>query len=213
MISPSSVNFGNVYVGTLGAQIVTLTNTGRTPITLTKVAIVSVGGVNSRGFFDLSLLCPPTLAAGKACFVIVTFIPNVGQTTPQAATLSITDSAAGSPQSVPMIGTPINPQATFSTYLLNFGAQKVNTTSPAMTLTLKNTGTTPLSLKNMVFTGNFASASGTTCANGGTVNPSASCVVKVTFTPKSKGLNRGSIVVNDNALFNPQIIVLTGTGQ
>jgi uncharacterized repeat protein (TIGR01451 family) len=208
-ITPPSVNFGNVYVGLLGIQFVTLTNTGGTPISINKVAISAAGGDASREFFAAGL-CPPSLPVNRSCFVLVTFVPARDQTGPQSTSLVITDSATGSPQSVPLAGTPINPQASLKPFALTFGPQKVGTTSSPMTVTLENTGTTPLNVRTISIDGNFAIASGTTCANGGTVNPSATCLINVTFTPKSPGPAQGSIVINDNALLNPQIVFLFG---
>jgi len=210
-ISPSSVNFGNVYVGLLSIQFVTLTNSSTTPIAINKIAI-SGSGETPREFVAVPL-CPPTLAAKSSCIVLVSFIPSHDQTTAQSASLVITDSAAGSPQSVPLSGTPINPQASLRPLVLNFASQKVGSTSTAQTITLENTGTTPLTLGTISINGNFALASGTTCAKGGTVNPSAACIIKVAFVPRSKGKVSGSAIVTDNALISPQIAILSGTGD
>jgi YVTN family beta-propeller protein len=210
-ISPSSVNFGNVYVGLLGIQFVTLTNSGATPISINKIAI-SGSGETPREFLALPL-CPPTLAAKFSCIVLVTFIPSHDQTATQSASLVISDSAAGSPQSVPLSGTPINPQASLSPFVLNFAPQKVGSTSAAQTITVENTGTTPLTLGTISINGNFTLAAGTTCAKGGTVNPSTACIIHVAFAPKSKGRANGSVIVNDNALISPQVAILSGTGD
>src|SRR6202034_3641562 len=210
-ISPSSVNFGNVYVGLLSIQFVTLTNSGTTPIAINKIAI-SGSGETPREFVAAPL-CPPTLAAKSSCIVLVSFIPSHDQTTTQSASLVITDSAAGSPQSVPLSGTPINPQASLSPFVLNFAPQKVGSTSTTQTIILENTGTTRLTPGTISIDGSFTLASGTTCAKGGTVSPSTACIIKVAFAPKSKGKASGSVIVNDNALISPQIAILSGTGD
>lgn len=210
-IAPSGVDFGDVYVGLFGVQFVTLTNTGTGPISIKTVAIASSGGASPE-FFDLSL-CQSTLAANKSCIILLSFIPARDATTVQSATLVITDSAAGSPQSVPLTGTPINPQASLSTFDLDFVSQKVGSTSSPMTVTLENKGTTPLNLKTISINGSFAIASGTTCTDGGTLIPSAACVVKVAFTPKATGPAHGSLIINDNALLSPQVVILSGSGD
>ena len=210
-IAPSSVDFGNVYVGLFGVQFVTLTNAGTGPISIKTVAIASSSGASPE-FFDLSL-CQSTLAANRSCLILLSFIPARDASTVQSATLVITDSAAGSPQSVPLTGTPINPRASLSTFDLDFASQKVGSTSSPMTVTLENTGTTPLNLKAISINGSFAIAGGTTCTDGGTVSPSATCVIKVTFTPKAKGPAHGSLIINDNALLSPQVMLLSGSGD
>jgi hypothetical protein len=125
------------------------------------------------------------------------------------------DNAPGSPQTVALSATVINPKASLSSYSLNFGKQSVNKTSAAKTVTLTNTGTgtTPLVLSTLTVSGDFALASGTTCANGGTLAANVSCTINVTFTPTTQGLRSGSVVITDNAQNSPQKISLSGTGK
>jgi hypothetical protein len=211
-ISPSSVNFGRVYPFTIDLADVTLTNTGNTSIAITNINIASVPGGDSGDFFDLSL-CPRTLAAGRSCIVGIILIPTGRYQVSLAATLVVTDSAAGSPQSVPLTATEINPEASLSSYELNFGTQKVKTTSGMKAITLSNPGNSPLSLGNLAINGDFAIAPGTTCTAGGTVAVSASCVINVTFTPTSKGTRAGTLRITDNALISPQVVFLSGMGD
>jgi hypothetical protein len=210
-ISPASVNFGNVYVGLLGLQFVTLTNTGTTPIAINKFAVTGTGETPHE--FFAAPLCPQTLPARFSCAVLLTFIPARDQTTAQSASLVITDSAAGSPQSIPLTGTPINPQASVSPFVLNFGTQKAGTVSAPQSIMLENTGTTPLTLGSISVNGSFSIAAGTTCAKGAVLNPSAACVINVAFAPKTKGKTTGSLVISDNALLSPQFVILSGTGN
>jgi hypothetical protein len=210
-LSPSSVNFGNVYLGLPGVQTVTLTNIGNASMSINNISISTTG--SSGGKFSELSVCPSTLRAGQSCYVVLTFIPNGKSYAQQTATLNVTDNALGSPQSVPLIAQPINPQATLSTYLLNFGAQKVGISSATKTVTLTNTGATTLTLSTLNLSGNFAFASGTTCVNGGAVAAQGSCVINVDFTPETKGINLGSLTIKDNALLSPQIVVLSGAGN
>jgi len=209
-LSPPSVNFGNVYRGLLGVQTVTLTNIGNASMSISSISISATG--SSGGEFSELSLCPSTLRAGRSCYIVLTFIPNGKGYTQQTATLNVTDNALGSPQSVPLGAQPINPQATLSTYLRNFGTEKVGTTSTAKTVTLTNTGATTLTLSTLNLRGNFAFASGTTCVNGGAVAAGESCMINVDFTPETKGINLGSLTIKDNALLSPQIVALSGTG-
>jgi hypothetical protein len=207
-VSPTSLNFGNVYLGLPAIRAVTLTNIGNAPMSVGKVQVS--GGNDNDDFIPLSL-CRSTLAAGKSCQIIVTFLADSDDYSP-TATLSVTDNALGSPQSVPLSGTVINPKAKLSSSSLNFGKQTVGTTSAAKTVTLTNTGTTALTLSTLTVGGDFALASGTTCVNGSTLAAAASCAINVTFTPKAKGARLGSVTIKDNALLNKQVVVLSGTG-
>src|SRR6202011_85000 len=94
--SPPSITFASQYVGTSGLpQSVTLTNTGTAALTITNVA------TSSSDFAPLNA-CGSTLAAGASCAIGVFFDPTVSGT--RTGTLTITDNAAGSPQTVTLTG-------------------------------------------------------------------------------------------------------------
>ena len=218
-ISPSTLNFGNVYFDWVGIQFLTLTNTGTTPITISNITIS--GGNAASDYGDLSFCTqffskmPGTIPAGKSCVIGVGIlaIQKIFSPTASTATLILTDSSAGSPQSVPLTALVINPQATLSTNSLTFATQKVGTTSAAKSVTLTNTGNTTLSLGTLTISGNFALAGGTTCSNGGTVAAGSSCLLNVTFTPTAKGTRTGTLTITDNVLTSPQFVSLSGTGD
>lgn len=218
-ISPTSANFGTVYLGLVGVQFISLTNSGSSSITISNVQITAPG--NALGDYGNITLCPPLitalparLPAGKSCEIAVGIwaTTKIFSPTASTATLTITDSAAGSPHSVPLTTQVINPQATLSSSSLTFQAQKVGTTSAAKSVTLTNTGNTPLTIGTVTISGNFSLA-GTTCSNGGTVAAGANCVINVTFTPAAKGTRTGSVTITDNALISPQVISLAGVGN
>jgi hypothetical protein len=84
----------------------------------------------------------------------------------------------------------------------------VGTTSPPQTITLANTGRGPLTITNVVATGDFAQTN--TC--GGLLSAGHNCVFSATFTPTTTGPRTGSITLADDASNSPQIIALNGTG-
>ncbi len=103
-LSPASLNFGNVTLGGIGILTETVTNTGTTTLKITRVSITPGSGSNLGTFLFLSL-CPPSLSPGKSCDIFVSFLatnPGVHN-----ATLSITDSATGSPQQIAITGNGI----------------------------------------------------------------------------------------------------------
>jgi len=97
---PTSVSFGNQNVGTSSPpQTVTLTNTGTGTLTITSGKL---GGAD-RADFSQSHNCVPNLAPGASCHIYVTFKPTkIGA---RSATVSMTDNAPGSPQTVSLSGT------------------------------------------------------------------------------------------------------------
>jgi hypothetical protein len=210
-LTPSSYNFGNIYLGKSASTQFTLSNTGTTTLTISKIAIGTTG--TDPDDFTESNNCHSTLAAGKSCTITVTFTSDSDVLGLDSGALTVSDNTTGSPQTATLSATVINPQVKFSPASLNFGNQKVNTTSVAKTITLTNSGTTTLTLGALSISGEFAIASGTTCTNGGSVAAGASCKINVTFTPKAKGTRTGTLTITDNAQNSPQTAALSGTGD
>ncbi len=98
-ISPSSVNFGTVSSGKTATQTVTVSNPGTVTVTITSIAVTSA---TDRDDFSFTSYCGSSLAAGKSCSITVKF--NSDDSGTRTANLTLTDSAAGSPQNVPMTG-------------------------------------------------------------------------------------------------------------
>ena len=210
IVSPSSLEFGTVYLATITIKSVTVNNYGNAPMTITEPLIWPLSGGDSKEFAAVNL-CPKSLAPATSCTIDVVFLagPNYA---PQSAILSVVDSDPSSPQSIFVSGLVINPVATLSSYRLNFGKQGHGTTSAPEGVKLTNTGATPLALSTLTASGNFALDPSTTCANGETLAPRASCMIDVTFTPTTTGAQSGSVVITDNARNSPQTIWLSGMG-
>jgi hypothetical protein len=97
-VSPTSVGFGDVLIGHYGKKVVTVTNTGKTPVQIAPTTLTVTMGDASQ--FSLEHVCPARLLAGKSCLIGVIFRPDaVGS---DAATLNIVTSAPGSPIMVPI---------------------------------------------------------------------------------------------------------------
>jgi hypothetical protein len=96
-LSASSLSFGTVAVGaTSSTKTVTLTNHLSVALTLSPVAV-------SSGFNIASNTCGASVAAGANCSVGVTFTPTA--TGAATGTLTFSDSALNSPQTVSLSGT------------------------------------------------------------------------------------------------------------
>src|SRR2546425_763316 len=205
LIPPSLSLTGNQTVGTTSLPLpVTLTNSGNAALTITSI-------VASSNFFQTSN-CGNSLAAGASCTISVTFTPTMpGLLT---GTISITDNAADSPQKISLTGNAVDtgPAVKLSTLILTFASQPLGTFSAAQTATLTNTGNAALTITSIVPSGDFIPATGTTCANGGSVAASASCTINVSFAPTAIGTRAGAIIITDNAGGSPHVINLIGTG-
>ena len=99
-LSPAQLTFPPQKVGTKSApQTVTVTNTGSTAVSVSKV---DIAGGNSRDYSQTNT-CGSQIGAGASCTVTVTFMP--GEKGTRTSTLEINDNGGGSPQGVPLTGT------------------------------------------------------------------------------------------------------------
>ena len=95
-VSPVSLKYASQTVGTQSAkQSTKLTNTGSVTITITNVSIA--------GDFLFTNKCGSTLAPGASCNINVAFQPTAVGT--RLGTLTVTDSATGSPHKISLRGT------------------------------------------------------------------------------------------------------------
>jgi len=206
-LSPTSLAFGNQPVGTPStAQSLTLSNTGNAALSITSVALT---GTNA-GDFAQTNTCGSSVAAGGNCAITVTFTPAA--TGSRTASVSITDNASGSPQSVSLSGTGTASVVSLSPTSLAFGNQPVGTPSTAQSLTLSNTGSAALSITSVALTGTNAGDFAQTNTCGSSVAASANCTISVTFTPSARGSRTASVSITDNASGSPQTVNLSGTG-
>ena len=100
-LAPTSLTWGSVLVGkNASVKTVTLTNTGNATLNISTIAI-------SGDFFQKvvtgSCGSASTVLAGKSCVIKVNFSPT--QVGLRTGTVTITDNAAGSPQTVALSGT------------------------------------------------------------------------------------------------------------
>jgi sugar lactone lactonase YvrE len=209
-VSPSSINFGTVYLGTITIKNVTVTNHGNAPMTITDPFLSIVSGGDSEEFV-MANLCPKPLAAGKSCTIAVSFIAGPFYN-PQTATIQVIDNAPGSPQTVNLTATVINPQANFQPASLNFGTEPMNS-STTKTVTLTNTGATKLNISNIAITGTNAADFTQASACPSSLAAGTSCTISVTFTPGSRNTFVAGLTVTDNTFLGKQTILLTAAGH
>ena len=94
-VLPSNLSFGGQMVGTTSStQMVTLTNPGQSSFAITTIGV--------SGDFSETNNCGAALAAGANCTITVAFKPTASGT--RTGTLSVSDNASGSPQTVGLSG-------------------------------------------------------------------------------------------------------------
>jgi hypothetical protein len=208
-LAKSSLTFAGQVVGTRSSsQTVTLTNTSVLSLTISGV---SVTGTNATDFSQTNT-CASSLAPGGKCTITVTFTPTA--LGPRAASVSITDNAADSPETIVLGGTGVvaGSNVTLSPTSLTFATQDVGTPSTVQSVTLSNYGTVALGISSIGITGvdpnDFVQTH--TCA--ASVAPGASCTINVTFKPTGVGSRTALLSVKDTAPGSPQTVSLSGTG-
>ncbi len=99
--------------------------------------------------------------------------------------------------------------ASVSPASLAFGSQAVGTTSAAQSVTLVNSGQSPLQLTQLAVTGDFSETDD--CANA-SIPPGDSCAIQVTFSPIQAGSRTGQLTIEGNFPAGPMTLALNGMG-
>ncbi|HYM74610.1 MAG TPA: choice-of-anchor D domain-containing protein [Candidatus Dormibacteraeota bacterium] len=200
--STGSMSFGLTAVGSTSS-----------PLTMIVSAYgpVTISNISTSANFSEADNCPASMANGTTCTMYVYFVPTASGTLNGSVTINSngyfnpvnTVSLSGLGSAISLTGAP-----------LSFGNQLVKTTSAAQTVTVKNTGTSAITMNGTTLTDttDYAISANTCPATGKTLAGGASCTISVTFGPTTTGLKRGSVVINDTDPSSPQLVGLSGTG-
>jgi hypothetical protein len=203
VLAPLALTFTAQQLNTSsGAQQITLTNSGDTPLTLIVAQITS-------GDFSVINACGNSLNAHSTCSLNVVFQPkSVGLIT---GVLTVSDQYRS--QTIALSGTGVAPPGVSLSpvSLITFPSVGVGVTSGAQTVTLTNNGGVPLFVQSIGITGDFVILSGSnTC--GSSVSVNAACTLQIAFAPTAGGPRTGTLTVTDNASSSPQTLTLIGAG-
>ena len=200
-MTPSTVDFGNVNLGSPASQTLKLTNEGSE-----SVAIKSAS-VSGNGFSISGLNTPQTLTPNQSVIFTAKFDPkSVGSTT---GTISVT--ASGGTEAVELSGVGVSSSVGLSASAtsLTFGNVKVGSTV-TQTVTLKSTGNSSVDISNVSVNGGGYTFSGV--APNTVLDPGQSAVLSVSFDPKTTGSSPGMVTISSDAP-NPKMnITLSGAG-
>jgi hypothetical protein len=200
-VTPASVTFGKVMVGTNQSQAVTMTNSGGSTVSVTKAT------VTGSGFAVSGLSLPLSLAAGQSQSFTIVFTPqsaaaitgNVAIAN-NGATPTVTLSLTGNGQADGAL--IVNPAS------LNFGSVQEGG-SQGLTETLENSGGSAIVVSQVNGTGDFT-VSGLSLPLS--LEAGQSQPFTVTFSPKSNGSESGSLSITSTGS-NPAVNVpLSGSG-
>ncbi len=203
-LSASSVSFGQILVGgSSTAKPVILTNNQSVP--LTNISIL----VSGSSAFSQVNNCGTSVPANGQCSIVVTFAPQTAGA--QTGTVTITDSAINSPQTISLTGSAVQP-ISLSPSVLNFGTQAVGTSSPGKNIVITNHEKVAVNFSTIAITGADRSdfSQTNTCTS---VAPGGTCTITVVFTPSVTGSLSAVLKLTDSATNSPQTASLLGTGD
>jgi len=200
-VTPSSIAFGDVTVGSSKTQAVTLRNAGTVAVT------VSQANVSGTGFSISRLSLPLSLSAGQSTTFDVTFTPaTTGSVT---GSVSLVSDTPGSPTVISLSGRGVTLTLTASPSSLDFGNVTVGS-SGTESVQLRNTGSGNVTVSQINVTGTGFSFGGITLPRTLTAGQSTSFTV--TFTPSATGSFTGSVSIVSTATNSPSIVSLAGSG-
>ena len=209
----TSVDFGAIPVGTSQDRTVSITNTGEDFLVISGFPISPPAVQGTGGFlvnpFNGTSGCPSfILAAGATCTLSVTFVAGAAQS--YNATLSFTDNATGSPQTVALSGSGARTD-TFSPTSVSFGAQAVGTADTRVVILTNNSSQT-LHISTVSITPADAfSIGGNTC--GQSLASHASCGITVRFQPPAGQAYTATLSLFDDAATAANTVALSGSGS
>jgi len=196
--SPANISFGHVTIGQSETQLITLTNTGKTSVT---VSAITAG--NSQ-FSVTGMKLPLVIAAAQTVSVNVKFTPSKSAWV--GGTITFTNTSSVSKLQLNVGGTGATSESlTLAPKSLSFGKVAVGS-SATLSVVLTNAVSWKVTLSGAQASGDGFSVSGAKFPV--VLAAGKSVTLNVKFAPKDSGVAGGSIFVS-GAAFN---VPLTGTG-
>lgn len=185
--------FATLQVGqTSSAQSVAVSNVGNTPLVFSQFSTSANFALQNVGN-DCSTATQ--LPLGATCYLGVVFTPTIAGN-PLNGTLTITDNASGSPQSVGLAGVGLGlADLSMNPGFVDFGDVNVGKSSLTF-VTLTNNGSIDLTIGQIQSNVEpYIGAVGNTCLT--TLSPGASCQLPVVFRALVAGLFGGIVSITD----------------
>ena len=194
--SGSSVDFGAVDYGSTATKVVSITNSGNTPLTISSLSGLPMG------YMSLTGNTCSNIAAGGSCQLTITLnttsvatISNISVTTIGAttnATFTVSSSINASVASVTS-GSPIN-----------FGAVFVGDAAPSAVVSIKNIGQRPLTISGISGAPTSVSVTANTCSN---ISANGTCSITLTMSTAAVASFSNTTILTTGADSNAGILV------
>lgn len=214
--SPREMAFGRVPATRSETRTLTVTSAGRVPLEVRRIDVVGEGAesfsVTREDCTDALALAP-----GDTCQVTVRFAPSAeGE---PSARLAVSHDGEGSPAEVVLsavaLPAPV-PRFAVTPGRVAFGGVAVGGRSGIETVTVRNTGTERLVLRDVRLSGAGAGAFHIvpgSCEGAPYVSPGSECTIGVRFLPTAAGPGVAELVIRHNAAGGEGRVRLEGTGS
>src|SRR5215472_734472 len=202
-ILPEGLTFGYLPTGTVApVQTVSVYNIGSNTVTLTSIT------PSMSEYTVVSGTLPVTLTTGQRADFGIQFKPDGAKAFSGHLTFTVTGQPS---QIVTLSGYGTNPAAvpTLNATSMTFAPQPLGTTSPAQTLTITNTGTTSVSLTNVIVTYPYMQTGWTKST---TIAAGKSLSLSISYMPTAVVSQPGTISLTYN-IAAPQGVALRGSGE
>jgi Abnormal spindle-like microcephaly-assoc'd, ASPM-SPD-2-Hydin/Protein of unknown function (DUF1573) len=205
-VTPSSIAFGNVAVGTENTSTITVENTGTANLTINSLS------TTGKGYTVIGPSTSAEIAPGKSISVEVILAPTV--TGASSGNVAITTNASTAPIMIPLTGTAVTaaPALSVSATSISFGNVLLGALG-SRSVTLSNSGNSNLLVSQLNVSSAAFKVSGLTTP--ATLTPGQSATVKIGFSPLLALLTNGSLAIMSNATPSgtpSATISLSGTG-
>ncbi len=182
-----------------------------TPGTYTSVQSVSLGTATPGATicYTVNGTAPTTNGGGTCTGSTLTYSAAI--TVSVTTTINAIGTLSGATDSGVASGTytiSLSPVASISPTSRNFGNQQVGGSSTSLAFTLSNTGSATMTISSISVSGDYSQSNNCT----GSLAPSTSCTINVSFTPTATGTRTGTLSVVDNASGSPHTAGVTGVG-
>src|SRR6266581_1255627 len=200
-VNSSSINFGNISVGSSATQSLIITNIGIPAVNVSQATI------SGAGFALVGANLTYSIPGGQSSTIQIQFAPlSTGDVT---GSLSILSNASNPLLAIALAGTGAQPGLATSPASVNFGNVTVGQNS-SQNIKLTNSGNADLALSLATVSGNGFGISGLSVPT--TISPGQSLSFNGHFAPTAAGGATGSITFADNAAGSPQTLTLSGSG-
>ncbi len=206
-VSPTSINYGGVQVGSSSNSTILIRNLGNANLLLGSLSFT---GTNA-GEFSIAVSPSSTITPGSSTNTTVRFSPSSSGT--KSATLVIpSNDPDESTVSVSLTGAGLASDIDVSPTSINYGGVQVGSSSNS-TILIRNLGNANLLLGSLSFTGTNAGEFSIAVSPSSTITPGSSTNTTVRFSPSSVGTKSATLVMPSNDPDESTVSVsLTGVG-